>query len=68
MALWRASTTKFEWLPDVPTDFAPSMPWKPLSITTWDDYPNPNLPTDSAEEAEEVAPDVDHHIDRPGLG
>jgi hypothetical protein len=28
MALLRASTTKSEWLPDDPTAFVPSMPWK----------------------------------------
>ena len=41
MALLRVSTTKSEWLPDDPTAFAPLMPWKLPSITTWDDSPEP---------------------------
>src|ERR1035441_1517213 len=51
MALLRASTTKSEWLPDDPTAFVPSMPWKSPFITTWDASRNQNHPTDSAEEA-----------------
>src|SRR5450759_4125318 len=51
MAPLRASTTKSEWLPDDPTAFVPSMPWKLPFITTWDDSRNQNHPTDSAEEA-----------------
>src|SRR5450759_4572706 len=52
MAPLRASTTKSEWLPDDPTAFVPSMPWKLPFITTWDDSRNQNHPTDSAEEAQ----------------
>ena len=47
----RVSITKFEWLPDDPTDFVPSMLWKLPFITTWDDSRNRNHPTDSAKEA-----------------
>ena len=50
----RVSITKFEWLPDDPTAFVPSMLWKLLFITTWDDSQNRSHPTDSAEEAEKV--------------
>src|SRR5260370_12049499 len=50
MAPWRASTTKSEWLPDDPTAFEPSKLWKLPCITTWDDSPNQNHPTNSAEE------------------
>src|ERR1022692_4445398 len=48
----RVSITKFEWLPDDPTAFVPSMLWKLLFITTWDDSQNRSHPTDSAEEAD----------------
>src|SRR5664280_872207 len=48
----RVSITKFEWLPDDPTAFVPSMLWKLPFITTWDDSQNQSHPTDSAEEAE----------------
>src|ERR1017187_7107278 len=48
----RVSITKFEWLPDDPTAFVPSMLWKLLFITTWDDSQNRSHPTDSAEEAQ----------------
>src|SRR5579885_1958492 len=48
----KASTTRFEWLPDDPTAFAPMRPWKSRCITTWDDCRSQNQPTDSAEEAE----------------
>src|SRR5664280_1895022 len=47
----RVSITKFEWLPDDPTAFVPSMQWKLPFITTWDDSQNQSHPTDSAEEA-----------------
>src|SRR5664280_2708054 len=47
----RVSITKFEWLPDDPTAFVPSMLWKLPFITTWDDSQNQSHPTDSAEEA-----------------
>src|ERR1022692_4399827 len=47
----RVSITKVEWLPDDPTAFVPSMLWKLLFITTWDDSQNRSHPTDSAEEA-----------------
>lgn len=47
----RVSTTKFEWLPDDPTAFAPTKPWKLPWITTWDDSQNRNQSTNSAEEA-----------------
>src|ERR1039457_66789 len=55
MAPLRVSTTKSEWLPDDPTAFVPSRPWKLPFITTWDDSRNQNHPTDSAEEAEKHA-------------
>jgi hypothetical protein len=55
MAPLRASTTKFEWLPDDPTAFAPSTPWKLPCITTWDDSQSQNRPTNSAEEADVFA-------------
>ena len=48
----RASTTKSEWLPDDPTAFAPTKPWKSPFITTWADSRSQNHPTNSAEEAE----------------
>ena len=48
----RVSITKFEWLPDDPTAFVPSMLWKLPFITTWDDSQNRSQPTDSAEEAD----------------
>src|SRR5579883_484637 len=48
----KASTTRFEWLPDDPTAFAPMRPWKSRCITTWDDCRSQNQPTDSAEEAD----------------
>src|SRR5579885_2680842 len=47
----KASTTRFEWLPDDPTAFAPMRPWKSRCITTWEDCRSQNQPTDSAEEA-----------------
>src|ERR1017187_9600598 len=52
MAPSRVSTTRFEWLPDDPTAFAPSRLWKSPSITTWDDSRNQNPPIDSAEEGQ----------------
>ena len=39
--------------PDDPTASAPTKPWKLPFITTWDGSQNRNLPTDSAEEAEQ---------------
>src|ERR1017187_4436216 len=52
MAPSRVSTTRFEWLPDDPTAFAPSRLWKSPSIPTWGDSRNQNPPIDSAEEGE----------------
>ena len=54
MVPWKVSTTKFEWLPDVPMAFAPSRPWKLHSITIWDDCLNQNQPTSSARQAEKL--------------
>src|ERR1017187_2402395 len=51
MVPWRVSTTKFEWLPDDFAAFVPSMLWKLLCITRWDDSQSQNRPIDSAEDA-----------------
>src|SRR5947207_13629879 len=66
MAPSKASTTKFEWLPDDPTAFAPIMLWKSPCITTWRDSRNQNLPTDSAEEAKLLWRVCSNHVDALG--
>src|ERR1035438_6574264 len=44
--------------------FAPTKPWKLPFITTWGGSPNRNLPTNSAEEAEQDQLLVNHVVDR----